>query len=43
VLCKLYNMPPSEFTDFQIKLVEETCMEVIKDASNPKNEIRLNE
>lgn len=43
VLCKLYNMPPSEFVDFQIKLVEETCMEIIKDASNPKNEIRLNE
>ena len=43
VLCKLYNMPPSEFTEFQIKLVEDTCMEIIKDASNPKNEIRLNE
>lgn len=43
ILAKLYNMPRTEFTDFQIRLVEETCVEIIKDASNPKNEIRLDE
>lgn len=43
ILCKLYSMPKSEFVDMQIRLVEETCMEIIKDGSNPKNEIRIDE
>lgn len=37
ILSKLYSMPKSQFVDMQIRLVEETCMEIIKDGSNPKN------
>ncbi len=41
VLCKLYNMTRTEFLDKQIELVEETCVQIIKDASNPTFDNRL--